>query len=119
MAELEKCQSVLAAKGSLLAQIAELRPECHWGERNYKPYRQQAEGHWLALQKARTELSKHAQEREDFRAALANLNHIISTGQTKLAVLESELSSMRNSRSWKLTKPLRQLQQKFQGGAGT
>ncbi|MCP9828422.1 class I SAM-dependent methyltransferase [Synechococcus sp. L2F] len=47
---------LLTAKGSLLAQIAELRPECQWGERNHLPYRLQAEQHWHSLQQAREEL---------------------------------------------------------------
>lgn len=63
--------------------------------------------------------SEQAREREDLLAAIARLEHSIRSGEAKLSELQGELSAMRNSRSWKLTSPLRQLQQKLQDGAGT
>ncbi|MEX1324848.1 MAG: class I SAM-dependent methyltransferase [Synechococcaceae cyanobacterium] len=64
MRELEDALPLLTAKGALLAQMAELRPECRWGERNHRPYWQQAEEHWHALQAARAELEKHRSQRD-------------------------------------------------------
>lgn len=63
MGELEETMPLIAAKGSLLAQVAELRPECQMGVATHKPYRLQAEEHWQALQNTRMELEKLKCER--------------------------------------------------------
>ncbi|MCT0218889.1 rhamnan synthesis F family protein [Synechococcus sp. CS-1329] len=58
-------------------------------------------------------------QRQDLMASIARLNQGINEWEANHAVLAAELAAMRSSRSWTLTRPLRQLQQRLQGGAGT
>lgn len=53
--ELRQLQPVLATKGALLNQLAELRPQSVYGESDMLPYRLQAERSWQELLKCRSE----------------------------------------------------------------
>jgi hypothetical protein len=57
MSELAEALPALTAKGSLLAQLAELRPECIWGEQDLTPYRERADRIWGELESCRQQIA--------------------------------------------------------------
>jgi hypothetical protein len=62
LTDLENAMPALTAKGSLLAQLAELRPECAWGEEDATPYRQRADRTWQELETCRLECERLRQQ---------------------------------------------------------
>ena len=65
LSELEEALPALSAKGSLLAQLAELRPECIWGEQDLTPYRERADRIWGELESCRLQTAAIRQQTED------------------------------------------------------
>ena len=71
LAELKQVLPALTAKGNLLAQLAELRPECTWGEQDPTPYRQRADRTWQELEACRMQCKALHQQLNEQASAKA------------------------------------------------
>lgn len=119
--ELIELQPLLQAKGSLLAQISQLRPECEWNELDHRPYKLQLREAQQAIEQIRREhddACAHLQalHKAQLHALDQNINTVSQENaflQNSILQMQTELLEMRTSSSWKLTAPFRQAARLF------